>query len=403
MSDFEELIAELRSALTHLDDPIRLENHPLTKRISFVAQAADLSKGQLLRRTLRLAIEALDPSPGTPVGSAGGRSYQVLHRYAIGKKSVIAIAAELNISERQAYRELRSATEALAQIVLRGDPRAGPGKVPSTGILSRATSVREEVERLSGASSLELNLTQLVTVIVDSAQYLAREKGVEIQLQADEPNLQVTGNRVMLRQAFLNLLSYIAHVHRNDRIVVRLYRSGMDAVIEFTYHSETSPSAFDLESPYAVASQLFASMGLRWTRSEVDDGTIQIVVSIPLAREYRLLVVDDNEGLIVLFMRYLRHLPCEVYGANNADKALEMLERVHPDVIILDVMMPDRDGWELLETLRLRSSGCGPRVIVCSIINDPELSAALGADGFLHKPVSRESLLQALEEVISTT
>jgi len=71
-----------------------------------------------------------------------------------------------------------------------------------------------------------------------------------------------------------------------------------------------------------------------------------------------------------------------------------MLDRIHPDVVILDVMMPDRDGWEVLQTLRRSKAGSEARVLVCSIINDPQLAKALGADGFLHKPVDRASLLQ---------
>ena len=78
-----------------------------------------------------------------------------------------------------------------------------------------------------------------------------------------------------------------------------------------------------------------------------------------------------------------------------------MLDRIHPDVVILDVMMPGRDGWEVLQTLRRSEAGAEARVLVCSIINDPQLAKALGANGFLHKPVDRASLLQALDRLIS--
>ena len=80
-----------------------------------------------------------------------------------------------------------------------------------------------------------------------------------------------------------------------------------------------------------------------------------------------------------------------------------MLPRVRPDVVILDVMMPDRDGWELLQTLRTHEPEKATRVIICSVIKDPDLAFALGADGFLHKPVDRAQLLQALEAAFSPT
>ena len=55
----EEYIDAVRGALKHLHDPAYLENHPLALSLDFAAQAPDLSRGQLIARTLRLAIEAL--------------------------------------------------------------------------------------------------------------------------------------------------------------------------------------------------------------------------------------------------------------------------------------------------------------------------------------------------------
>ena len=61
--------------------------------------------------------------------------------------------------------------------------------------------------------------------------------------------------------------------------------------------------------------------------------------------------------------------------------------------------MPTRDGWEVLQEIRQNEAGAKAKVLVCSIINDPDLAAAMGADGFLHKPVDRASLLQALKSL----
>ena len=107
--------------------------------------------------------------------------------------------------------------------------------------------------------------------------------------------------------------------------------------------------------------------------------------------------MDDNRGIIALFTSYLRQLPYHVSGATSAAEALEILQRSRPDIVILDVMMPDRDGWEVLEKLRARRSEDRPYILVCSIINDPELAMALGANAFLSKPVSLGQLLQAIE------
>ena len=117
MSDHTKLLSQLRQALAHLDDPLYLEGLDLARQISLVAQSPDLSKGQNLRRALQLAIATLDPEPNRASPVVEPRSYQVLCRYAIAKQSMVAIARQLDISQRQAYRELYRGIEALARIL----------------------------------------------------------------------------------------------------------------------------------------------------------------------------------------------------------------------------------------------------------------------------------------------
>jgi CheY-like chemotaxis protein len=69
--------------------------------------------------------------------------------------------------------------------------------------------------------------------------------------------------------------------------------------------------------------------------------------------------------------------------------------------MLLDVMMPRRDGWELLRVMRQQPAEHPVRVIVCSIIDDPQMARALGADGFLRKPIDEQRLVQALEGVLA--
>lgn len=67
-----------------------------------------------------------------------------------------------------------------------------------------------------------------------------------------------------------------------------------------------------------------------------------------------------------------------------------------PDVILLDVMMPHQDGWQVLQRLQAQVGTQHIPVIVCSVFDDPELARSLGAVDFLPKPVSRLQLLRAL-------
>ena len=174
MLDQERLISELRSALAHLGDPPYLEDHPLAGRISNLGPPPGLSRGQALRRTLRLAIAALDPGASNASSVLQARAYQCLYRFAISRESMQAIASEQGISRRQAYRELRRGITALAQIL--SDLIAiSNGEKPSVNMQAavHAGRLREELERLSTERLEEFDLTQLVTGAIATAQHLA--------------------------------------------------------------------------------------------------------------------------------------------------------------------------------------------------------------------------------------
>ena len=120
-------------------------------------------------------------------------------------------------------------------------------------------------------------------------------------------------------------------------------------------------------------------------------------ITLPARERIPVLVVDDNADTRQLLQRYLSDTRYRFEGAADADRALEMAEAVSPQVIILDLMLPTVDGWELLGRLRQRNCTRDVPILVCSILPLGRLAATLGATGFLQKPVSREDLLAALD------
>jgi CheY-like chemotaxis protein len=396
----EEQLVALRNALAHLHDPAYLENHPLAQRLDFVAQAPGASRGQLLRRTLRLSIEALDPGAGVPANSPEARPYQVLRGRYILRQSWGEVAAQLDISRRQMYRELHRALEALAQMLWQDQ---GAGEAASGAkVDSSAARVQAEVERLTTVSQQDVDLAELVQSVLKSVGPLAAERGIQLDAAVEPGALRVATNRVMLRQALLNLLSHIVGVHQGAPVRLCLARRGQLACIEIRYRSATPPDLGKPDQPYAVAAQLLETLGLDWQSAHRAEGEGQIQIRVPLVSRPSVLIIDDNQGLIRLFERYLQDQPYQLVGVTDPNQALELVESLRPDVIILDIMMPQRDGWEILEALRQGEAGRRAKVLVCSIINDPQLSAALGADAFLHKPVDRARLLQVLEGLVSS-
>ena len=83
-------------------------------------------------------------------------------------------------------------------------------------------------------------------------------------------------------------------------------------------------------------------------------------------------------------------------GANDGLEARQILASTRPDVIILDVMMPREDGWEFLLAVKSSLNARGIPIIICSVLNQPEIARTLGASAYVPKPVSQQALIDAL-------
>ena len=98
--------------------------------------------------------------------------------------------------------------------------------------------------------------------------------------------------------------------------------------------------------------------------------------------------------------RYVQGLGILVVGTEEASQAVDMAASLQPDAVALDVLLPDQDGWEVLQQLRATPDTADIPVIVCSVWNEPELALALGASAFIRKPVTRSQVLESLQQIL---
>ncbi|MBN1401099.1 MAG: response regulator [Anaerolineae bacterium] len=381
--------------MAHLDNPVYLERLPLLGDLPVQVQPSDMSRGQALCRTLRLAIEALAPRGSEPAGALDALTHEVLYRYAIARQSMISITRQLNLSERQGYRLLRHAIEAVASY-LAARISEGTTTLNDADPDPSAPSVRNELERLLAAGREDVELGGLLEQLMTSLEELAAEKRVSLRLERGSGPVHASVNRVLLRQALLSLLSHvIASTEAEESITVALQRAASSILVQISHRSQSGGAAADPRGPYAVACQALGLLGAAWEETTDARSLVHYTIELPAVMGSKILIVDDNEDLVALFTRYLSRQPYAIRGVTGVE-ALEVLDKERPDIIILDIMMPHRDGWEILQAIRASSRPHCPKIIVCTIINDPKLAEALGADLFLNKPVTREQLLQAL-------
>ena len=116
-----------------------------------------------------------------------------------------------------------------------------------------------------------------------------------------------------------------------------------------------------------------------------------------------ILVVDDIVTNIVLIQAFLRGRNYEVLSAQSGVQALQIASENHPDIVILDIMMPEMDGYEVLARLRAGEDTKDIKVVMLSALakeSDIRNAMDLGADVFLTKPILANKLYEALEKLI---
>ncbi|MGD8454195.1 MAG: response regulator [Phycisphaerae bacterium] len=124
----------------------------------------------------------------------------------------------------------------------------------------------------------------------------------------------------------------------------------------------------------------------------------------PDAPSARILIADDNPQILELLEAYLEPLPVEVTLAANGQAAFDAVEQMHPDLILLDIMMPRRSGYEVCRALKDDPRYADIPIIMVTALNetgDMERARECGADDFLCKPVNKNELLERVRNLLS--
>ncbi len=119
----------------------------------------------------------------------------------------------------------------------------------------------------------------------------------------------------------------------------------------------------------------------------------------------RVLVIDDIGVILDLVEFLLQKGGYEVATATDAASALAQIEKITPDLILLDIMMPDISGYEFIAQLRQHQNHYASIPIMLLTVKEhtPEEVEQLGVAGYLRKPFHQKELLGKIEELLSDT
>jgi signal transduction histidine kinase/HAMP domain-containing protein/ActR/RegA family two-component response regulator len=287
----------------------------------------------------------------------------------------------------------------------------------------------------------EMSLYEISQSVLSTARALVKDRPIELQaiIPEDLPSVWADGQRV--RQVLINLLANAAKFTEEGRITVGAAVTAENPeFVTVSVHDTGIGIDSDAQQKLFVPFQQvdasttrraggtglglsicrsFVEMqgGRIWVESELGQGST-FYFTLPIYKVMRqkmegeaqalpdkqkkvVLAIDDDTGVITLFKRYLEQDDYQVIGVTQSRRALEMAQRLAPDLtaITLDVVMPQMDGWQVLEALKENPTTQNVPVIMCSIVEGLDRAMSMGAAACLNKPVTRDEMLSALERV----
>ena len=392
--------ALLKDLIAQLYDSITLETHPLTAAIQPPAGFHG-RRGEYLHQQIVAAIEQLRPPSRTPSPNAPEwRPYLILHQRYVEGIAPPVLAAQLSLSERQLRRDHSRAMAALSN-------RLWEQLFTPAEALAAQPELQIEPGLQDFAFAAEpLDISQVVAGIVQMMENRAASEDVRLNLVSSAPpDSRVQADRIVLRQILISLFTYAFHLQASRLIEVRLSAPSAYALVEIEFEVDENWAAWAaderadlLETARAWGKRLNIALNEQHPPSG-QAGSILLALSIPVTSQVTVLVIDDQQPALRMYQRYLSRTPLKVVGVDDPAQALDMARRLRPALILLDVMMPHIDGWEILQSLRAGAQTGGIPVIVCSAWEASDLARSLGAADFLKKPVTQRDLLDALQRL----
>jgi PAS domain S-box-containing protein len=283
-----------------------------------------------------------------------------------------------------------------------------------------------EIERLESGKIefefAELDLAEVLENVARSLHVNAEQKGLEFLTEIPS-GLKVRGDRERLAQVFLNLLSNAIKYTPAGTVELRAHQED-DAVVVEVRDTGIGLSESDLQklfqkffrsdNPY-VRKVGGTGLGLSIAKAIVErhGGTITVTsqlgqgstftVRLPaLARPERplVLVIEDEVAIARLIAKYIEKMGYRAVTAYSAREGFDQAVRLKPDLITLDVLMPDLDGFALIQQLKAHPETAHIPVIFLSIVQDRQQGLRLGASAFLTKPIDERKFYETVRALL---
>ena len=284
-----------------------------------------------------------------------------------------------------------------------------------------------------------ISIENLIKLVTENVQSISDNKGISINLEIPKnlPRIQTDESR--LHQVLINIVSNaikftdkgsvdIIVKNQQNNIIIEIKDTGIGisenilphVFDEFRQADGTSSRKYEgtglglaiarkmieilggsisAESELGIGSTFSVSIPVSWHgRKSIDKPTISSNVVIKKANN-TILVVDDNPEVIADISNYLDQCGYNTISATNGMEAIKLANKYKPIAITLDIVMPEMDGWEVLQQLKSNNETTNIPVIVVSVSEDRDTGFALGAISYLNKPIDKNLLISEIRKI----
>jgi CheY-like chemotaxis protein len=404
-------------------NPSELLRSPL---VSLFSLENEREPAGALRRIFREAIRSLKTEENAPRHSAAWRVYYVLNSRYLEQLCQKEVADEMALSTRQIRRYEREAAELLANALWKQlpppqqaafqeseeqfpqPPAPLDDPIQEEDLAENRPEEREqELSWLKTSVPIEpMSVANVISAALKTAAPLIQGLNEAIRYEVPDHLPPLVGQASSIKQALLELLTGAVQFAPGGEVSVSAVASPDKIQIVVSASGGTLPKQIttqDLSGKMRMVAQLAALSGgeLDYTDPGQKEGRFSASLALPAAEQVRVLAIDDNQDALQLFHLFLAGTQFKLTTLREPGKIFDSIQQSQPMVILMDVMLPGIDGWELLGQLREHPRARSIPVVITTILMQEELAMSLGAAGFLRKPFTREAILGMLDQVLA--
>ena len=399
----EKLNEQVQEALNHLRDPGYQPSDQLYEAAGCHPQDGPIP----LQSSIMQQIRAMEPDPDAP--QCARQVYEILHRRYVHRLTQGQTARLMNLSVRHLNRLQKEAVHALAlRLWEHGHPRGRPPdsdrkqetRAQEAGVTHQALNWSSQVDRelavLQASSPDTVSDVEEAINRVLSLKHALVPASVDIEVAFVQPELTMTVHPSVLDQVLITAIRKLAS--RAQPGQVRIFAGLKDGDAEITVtgglNGADAPAEADLLRDVLIPKGASISV-------DVDGDHAFLRIRMPSTGKVTVLAVDDNPDMQHFYRRSAAGTMYSITHIAQGQKVFEIVGALAPDLIILDVMLPDVDGWQLLMRLHEDPTTRSIPIIVCTVVREKELALSLGAALYLPKPVRPRQFTRALDQVLA--